>query len=209
MSISGSRPQRKLLGGQRAQRLLDEVRRDAHHARLAVDDAAAVGEDVERVVGLDPHAGALEDLERAEVDVVQLGLGEHVEAEPAGPGAPGVQVAFHWRHLRCGASLAATRRRVGRTPAGRAGRHGRAARARRRPRGPRVRPARARVKRRRRARQLRRAIRRQIARDGASSRKLARRTSTGRSLAPDGRVAAVTTRGLLSHIYFTFGHRQA
>ena len=58
--------------------------------------AAAVAEDVERVVGLDPDPGALEDLERAEVDVVELSLREHVQAEPARAGPPGVQVSLHW-----------------------------------------------------------------------------------------------------------------
>jgi hypothetical protein len=32
---------------------------------------------------------------------------------------------------------------------------------------------------------------------------------TGGHALADGRVGAVTTRGLVSHIYFTFGHRQA
>ena len=41
---------------------------------LAVDAAAAVGEDVERLVGLHEHAGALEHLERGQVDVVELAL---------------------------------------------------------------------------------------------------------------------------------------
>ena len=59
------------LGWRRPDGVLDEVRRDAHHPRLAVDDAASVAEDVERVVGLHPDAGALEDLEGAEVDVVE------------------------------------------------------------------------------------------------------------------------------------------
>ena len=71
------------------------MRRDAHHARLAVDEAAAVGVDVERVVGLDPDAGPLEHLERPEMDVVELGLREHLEAEPARAGPPGMQVALH------------------------------------------------------------------------------------------------------------------
>ena len=85
-----------VLGRRRADGVLDEVRRDAHHARLAVDDAAAVAVDVERVVGLDPHPRALEHLERAEMDVVELGLREHAQAEPARAGPPGVQVSLHW-----------------------------------------------------------------------------------------------------------------
>ena len=37
----------------------------------------------ERIVRLDPHPRALEHLERAEMDVVELGLREHGQAEPA------------------------------------------------------------------------------------------------------------------------------
>ena len=48
-----------------------------------VDDAAAVAVDVERVVRLDPHTRALKDLKGAEVDVVELGFGEHGQAEPS------------------------------------------------------------------------------------------------------------------------------
>ncbi len=62
---------------------------------LAVDVAAAVGEDVERLVGLDEHPGALEHLEAGEMDVAELGLGEDVEAQAAAARSPGEQVAFH------------------------------------------------------------------------------------------------------------------
>ena len=62
---------------------------------LAVDPAAAVGEDVQRLVGLDEHAGALEHLERGEVDVVELRLGEDAETQAAAARTPGMQVAFH------------------------------------------------------------------------------------------------------------------
>ena len=79
-----------------AERLFDQVRRDADHARLAVHPAAAVAEDVQCVVGLDPDPRALEDLERGEMDVVELSLREHVQAEPPRAGPPGVQVSLHW-----------------------------------------------------------------------------------------------------------------
>ena len=95
MSFLGSRPQSTNLLRRRADGVFDHVRRDAHDARLAVDAAAAVGEDVERLVGLDEHAGALEHLESGEMDVVELGFGEHVEAQAAAARPPGVQVAFH------------------------------------------------------------------------------------------------------------------
>ena len=84
------------LGRRRADRVLDEVRRDAHHPGLAIDDAATVAEDVECVVGLYPDAGALEDLQGAEMDVVELGFREHRQAEAPRPGPPGVQVPLHW-----------------------------------------------------------------------------------------------------------------
>ena len=67
-------------------------RRDAHHARLAVDEAAAVGEHVERLVELDPHAGALQHLERREVDVVDLVGREDRQAQAAVAPAAGLRL---------------------------------------------------------------------------------------------------------------------
>ena len=77
---------------------------------LAVDGAAAVGEDVERLVGLDKDAGALEHLERGEMDVVELGVVEDVQAEAAAARPAGEEVTFH----------AGTSGRVTVAPAGRA-----------------------------------------------------------------------------------------
>ena len=91
----GSRPHSVYWLGDEADGVLHDVRRDAHDAGLAVDAAAAVLEDVPRLVVLDEDAGALEDLERGEVDVVELGVGEDVEAQSAASRAAGVQVAFH------------------------------------------------------------------------------------------------------------------
>ena len=94
-SFLGSRPQSTYLlgdeamassttcGGMRTMRVSRSTR------------AAAVLEDVARVVRLDEHAGALEHLERREMDVVELGLGEHVDAQPAAARAAGVQVPLH------------------------------------------------------------------------------------------------------------------
>jgi hypothetical protein len=81
--------------GRGADGVLHHVRRDAHHACVAVDAAAAVLEDVERLVVLDEDAGALEDLERREMDLVELGFREDVDAQAAAAVAAGVQVAFH------------------------------------------------------------------------------------------------------------------
>ena len=51
---SGRGRRARTCGGAERDGVLDDVRRDAHHARLAVDAAAAVAEDVERLVVLDP-----------------------------------------------------------------------------------------------------------------------------------------------------------
>ena len=94
-SFLGSRPQSTYLlgdeamassttcGGMRTMRVSESTR------------AAAVPEDVARVVGLDEHARALEHLERGEMDVLELGFGEHVDAQPAAARAAGVQVPLH------------------------------------------------------------------------------------------------------------------
>ena len=100
MSLAGSRPASTKSGGALRIGVLDDVRRDPDHAALAVHAAAAVGEDVERLVVLDPHPGALEHLEGREVDVVELCLGEDVEAEATPPRVAGVQVALHRHSLR-------------------------------------------------------------------------------------------------------------
>ena len=71
------------------------LRRDAHVVLLAVDDAAAVAEDVERLVVLDEDAGVLEHLERREMDVVDLVGREDVEREAPAALPARVQTPFH------------------------------------------------------------------------------------------------------------------
>ena len=66
-SFSGSRAPSPKIGDVCADRLLHQLRRDLDDVRLAVDPAAAVGEDVEGVVVLDEQARALEHLEGAAV----------------------------------------------------------------------------------------------------------------------------------------------
>ena len=70
-------------GGRRADRVLDEVRRQAHHVRLAVDLGAGRGEDLPGLVVLDEDARARQHLERRAVDLPQLVVGEHLEPEAA------------------------------------------------------------------------------------------------------------------------------
>jgi hypothetical protein len=86
-----------VLARRRTDRVLDDVRRDLDDARLAVDLAAAVPVDVDGLIVLDEHPGALEHLEGGEMDVVDLRLGEHVEAEAAAARAAGEQVPLHTR----------------------------------------------------------------------------------------------------------------
>ena len=59
--------------GRGADGVFHHVRRDAHDVGLAVHAAAAVLEDVERLVVLHEDTGALEDLERGEVDLLEFG----------------------------------------------------------------------------------------------------------------------------------------
>ena len=73
----------------------DQLGRDAHHVRRAVDEAAAVREDVERFGVLHEHAGALEDLQSRGVQVVQISLREDRKAQAAAALAAGRQIAFH------------------------------------------------------------------------------------------------------------------
>ena len=70
-------------GGRPADALLEHVLRDPHLARGAVDLAAAVGEQVERLVVLHPEAGRLEHLDGAPVDGLPLVCGEDVDADAA------------------------------------------------------------------------------------------------------------------------------
>jgi hypothetical protein len=86
-----------VLAGGGADGVLHHVRRDAHDLLLAVDAAAAVLEDVQRLIVLHEDAGALQHLQRGEMDVVELGLREHVDAEPAAAQAACLQIAFHAR----------------------------------------------------------------------------------------------------------------
>ena len=58
----------------RAQRVRHDGGRDLHDVRLAVDPAARVGEEVERLVALDEHPRAVEDLEGAQMQVVEIAL---------------------------------------------------------------------------------------------------------------------------------------
>ena len=75
--------------------VFDDVRRDLYDLGLAIDPAAAVGEDVERLVALDEHAGALEHLECGAVDVVEVRVGEDLKAQGGVAPHPRLQIAFH------------------------------------------------------------------------------------------------------------------
>ena len=79
MSFFGSRPQSTTVGGALAMASSTTCGGMRTMCVVAVDDAAAVAVDVERLVELHPHAGALEHLERREVDVLDLVVGEHLQ----------------------------------------------------------------------------------------------------------------------------------
>ena len=83
------------MGGQAASDVGHHVRRNVDHARVAVDPAAAVGEDVEGLVVFDEHAGALEHLERGQVDVVDLVGREDVQRKAAAARSPGMLGSLH------------------------------------------------------------------------------------------------------------------
>ena len=70
-------------GGRRADRVLDEVRREAHHVRLVVDLGAGRREDLPGLLVLDEDARARQHFERRAVDLAQLVVGEHLEPEAA------------------------------------------------------------------------------------------------------------------------------
>jgi len=57
---------------------VDHVRRDVNHVPLAVHAAAAVGVDIERLVVFHEDPGALQHLERGQVDVLYFVCGEHI-----------------------------------------------------------------------------------------------------------------------------------
>ena len=87
MSFFGSRPHRATASGALAMASSTTCGGILHDVRLAVDPAAAVAEDVERLVQLHPDAGALEDDERAAVDHADLVVAEHGEADAAAAAA--------------------------------------------------------------------------------------------------------------------------
>ncbi len=95
--VLGHPPAEAHAARRRADRVFDDVRRDLDDLGLAVDPAAAVGHDVEGLVALDEHAGALEHLEGAAVQVVDVGVAEDLEAQAGAAPHPGLEVAFHWR----------------------------------------------------------------------------------------------------------------
>ena len=97
-SFSGSRPWATTRSGAERDRVFDDVRRDADHARLAIDDAAAVGEDVERLVVFDEDAGALEHLERRQMDLAEVAVAQRRQPEARPARLAGQQVPF--RHAR-------------------------------------------------------------------------------------------------------------
>ena len=70
-------------GGRRADRVLHEVRRQAHDVRLAVDLGAGRREDLAGLVVFDEDARARQHFERRAVDLPQLVVGEHLEPEAA------------------------------------------------------------------------------------------------------------------------------
>jgi len=93
--VLGVAPTEDELARRRADRVLDEVRRDPDRTRLAVDPAAAVAEEVEGLVGLDEDPSAVEHLEGGEMDVVHLGLREDAEAQATAARMAREQVPLH------------------------------------------------------------------------------------------------------------------
>ena len=72
----------------RADRLLDDVAGDADDASCRVDRGAGPGEDLAGLLVLHEHAGPLEDLERPEVDVGEVVVGQHPELDAVPASAP-------------------------------------------------------------------------------------------------------------------------
>ena len=64
-------------------------------AAVAAEEPMTATMDRERLAAL-TASEALKDLEQAEMDVVELSLREHVQAESPRAGPPGVQVSLHW-----------------------------------------------------------------------------------------------------------------
>ena len=81
----------------RADAVLHDARRDAHEAAVVVDHAAAVAEHRARVRGLDEDAGALEHLERGQMDVVQVAAAQGRSGDALRAREPRVLASFHGR----------------------------------------------------------------------------------------------------------------
>ena len=83
------------LGRRRVDRVLDDVRGEAYHLAFAVDPGAPALEDREGLVVLDEDSRLRQDLERGEVDLLQLVGGEHFEPEAAALARARAGVASH------------------------------------------------------------------------------------------------------------------
>ena len=83
------------LGGGRADRRIHDAGRDADGPRVPVDRAPGVGEHVEGLGVLDPDPGLLQHLQGRLVEVVQVPLAQHAEADLSAAGPSAVRHVVH------------------------------------------------------------------------------------------------------------------
>ncbi len=83
------------LGRSGADGVFDEVRRQARHPALAIDIRPGVREDLQGLVVFDEDARVREHLQRRQMDLVELVVGEHLEPEAAALARARARISSH------------------------------------------------------------------------------------------------------------------